>query len=63
MKAKVDEELCTGCGVCADEAPEVFEMNDDDIAVVKVNPVPEEHADAAQAAADGCPCGAIEIEA
>ncbi len=34
MKAKVDAELCTGCGPCVDICPEVFELGDD-IAEVK----------------------------
>ena len=62
MKATIDDSLCTGCGVCADDLPDVFEMNDEDMAVVKVDPIPEDLEDAAQEAADNCPCGAISIE-
>ena len=40
MKVTIDESLCTGCGVCADDLPDVFEMNDEDMAIVKVDPVP-----------------------
>lgn len=29
MKAVVDKDLCTGCGLCEDTCPEVFEMKDD----------------------------------
>jgi len=61
MKASVDKDLCTGCGLCADLAPEVFDL-EDDFAVVKVDPVPAEHEDAAQDAADQCPVEAITIE-
>jgi ferredoxin len=32
------------------------------MAVVKVDPIPEDLEDAAQEAADNCPCGAISIE-
>ena len=39
MKAVVDKDLCTGCGLCADSCPDVFEMQDA-IAVVKATPVP-----------------------
>ena len=30
----IDEDECTSCAQCADNLPEVFEMNDDDIAIV-----------------------------
>jgi ferredoxin len=29
MKAVVDKDLCTGCGLCEDTCPEVFEMKDE----------------------------------
>ncbi len=61
MQVRVDETLCTGCEVCVDTCPEVFEMNDG-VVEVKVNPVPEEHQESTQEAADGCPCEAIIIE-
>jgi ferredoxin len=62
MKAIVDEGICASCGVCVEVCPEVFEMNDDDIAVVLVDPVPAEHEDACRDAADQCPCDAIAVE-
>ena len=42
MKATVDPDLCIGCGVCPNLAPDVFEMNDEGIAEVKTDPVPAE---------------------
>jgi ferredoxin len=33
-KITVDESLCTGCGVCAANCPDVFEVGDDGIAHV-----------------------------
>jgi ferredoxin len=62
MKATVDQDSCAGCAVCVDVAPEVFEMNADDKAIVKVDPIPEEHEDACRESADQCPSEAIKIE-
>lgn len=31
----VDAALCTGCGLCVSVCPDVFEVNDDNVAVVK----------------------------
>ena len=62
MKACVDAELCTGCGPCVDICPEVFELNDEGIAIVKVNPVPPDVEESCREAADNCPTEAISIE-
>jgi ferredoxin len=62
MKVTIDESLCTGCGVCADDLPGVFEMNDEDMAIVKVDPVPADMEEACAETADNCPCGAIVVE-
>lgn len=61
MRAMVDEDTCSGCGMCEETCPEVFELVDD-LAKVKVDPVPAEHEDACREAADDCPDEAITIE-
>ena len=61
MKANVDPDLCTGCGVCIDICPEVFEMSDD-LAVVRIDPVPKEAEVDCRDAAEQCPVEAIEVE-
>jgi ferredoxin len=35
MQLKVDRETCIGCGSCVDLCPDVFEMDDEDKAIVK----------------------------
>jgi ferredoxin len=61
MKAVVDQELCTGCGVCADTCPEVFVL-DNDTARVIVNEVPERAKETCKEASETCPVDAITIE-
>jgi ferredoxin len=61
MKATVDKDLCTGCELCTQTCPDVFEM-DGDVATAKVSPVPSGAEDCAKQAADECPVEAIKIE-
>jgi len=61
MKAVVDEDLCTGCGLCEDTCPEVFEIKDG-ISVVKINKVPESAVESCKQAAEDCPVEAITCE-
>jgi len=61
MEVKILEDECTACGICEDVCPEVFELGDEDVAVVKVNPVPEEHQESCREATDECPSEAIVI--
>lgn len=60
MKAKVDPDICIGCGLCASTCPEVFSMEGDK-AVVKVAAVPKNVEDTCQKACDECPVTAIFI--
>ncbi|MBW7907949.1 MAG: ferredoxin [Kiritimatiellae bacterium] len=62
MKTRIDESACTGCGVCGDTAPDVFEMGDDMIAKVKVEAVPAGSEEAVREAASNCPVTCIEVE-
>lgn len=62
MKAIVDRDACISCSLCATICPEVFEMDDEDIAVVIADPVPSDQADSAREAAESCPTDAISIE-
>jgi len=62
MKAKVDEELCIGCGMCENICPDIFELKDDGKSHVKVNPIPEEFEKCTLEAEKECPVGAITYE-
>jgi ferredoxin len=61
MEAIVDLDLCTGCGLCVDACPAVFEM-DDAVARVLVENVPEDALDTCREAADNCPVEAVKIK-
>lgn len=61
MKVKIDKDLCTACGLCADTCPEVFEIGEE-TAVVKTETVPTEYEDKVKEAAGNCPTEAIKIE-
>jgi ferredoxin len=62
MKIVVNWKLCEGNGVCAVEAPEVFDIGDDDNLVVLEEHPSEDRRLQVEAAARACPRRAIAIE-
>ena len=62
MKASIDRDGCIGCGLCSETCPEIFRMDDEGLAEVYTDPVPEDAVDSAQNAADNCPVGVISLE-
>ena len=61
MKATVDRDTCISCGICVSICPNVFVMDDENIAVVKVEFIDVRDEMDAREAADQCPVSAIAI--
>ena len=61
MIVKVDEELCVGCGLCADTCGDAFVMAQE-VAKVKANPVPPSAEECCKKAKEDCPVEAISVE-
>ena len=59
MTITIDENMCVGCGICENNCPECFELNEEGIAVVK------EGCDGTscdlEETANMCPVSAIEL--
>lgn len=62
MKAIVERDDCIGCGLCVTICPEVFDLDDEEIAIVIADPIPEDSIDEAKEAEESCPTDAISIE-
>jgi len=62
MKVIIDKETCTGCGLCVETCPEVFEMDKNDIAEVKIDTVPASAEATCKEAVKNCPSEAIKVE-
>jgi ferredoxin len=64
MKLAVDLHRCEGHGLCAEAAPDLFEIDDEGDLVVLVDGdrVPDGQHDAAAGAARVCPVAALTVE-
>jgi len=62
MKAIVNPDVCSGCGLCAETCPKVFQLDDEGVARVIVEEVPPELEDQVKEAAEDCPDEAISTE-
>lgn len=60
MKAKVDADLCIGCGLCVSTCPEVFKMEEDKAVVIGAS-VPKGAEETCKKATEDCPVTAIII--
>lgn len=61
MKITIDDSLCTGCGLCAANCPEIFEVGDDNIAHVVSSDFSSCQCDMKDTA-EQCPVGAIIVK-
>jgi len=61
MKATIDKDECTACGVCEETCPEVFKLGDDTAEVI-VDEIPADAEECAKEAAEECPVECITIE-
>jgi ferredoxin len=61
MKPIVDPDLCIGCGLCEQTAPEVFQMADDGLARVIDDDPPAETYEDIMACVELCPVAAISV--
>lgn len=62
MKVQVIREKCISCGLCVSSVPAVFEFDGDGLAIARESGIADADAGEIQAAADGCPTSAIEVE-
>jgi ferredoxin len=62
MKLAVDAALCQAYGLCAEEAPDLVDLDDFGYSAVKGDgDVPPDREPAAKAAADLCPVAALRL--
>jgi ferredoxin len=62
VKIVADRERCEGHGLCADTAPDVYDLDEDAIVVLLHEDVPPELERKAEAGARVCPVAALRIE-
>jgi ferredoxin len=59
VRVIVDHDRCEGNAVCLGIAPDIFDLDDEDYAVVKTDPVPPDQEAAAEQAILECPRAAL----
>ncbi|MBC7333861.1 MAG: ferredoxin [Actinobacteria bacterium] len=63
MEVRIDEELCTGCGLCEETCPDIFKLNEDrDVAEVIKTDYDEYDEECIQEAIESCPSEAISAD-
>jgi ferredoxin len=59
MRVEVDRDRCEGNAVCVGIAPNLFDLDDEDYAVVLSDPVPDDQEDVAEQSIAECPRAAL----
>jgi ferredoxin len=59
VRVIVDRDRCEGNAVCLGIAPDIFDLDDEDYAVVKTDPVPADQEELAEQAIAECPRAAL----
>ena len=62
MRVVVDLDLCEGNAVCSSVAPEVFVVGEDDLARVKLDPIPDALRAKVETAVRRCPRQALSLK-
>jgi ferredoxin len=62
MRVWIDQDYCTGSGLCEMIEPRVFAIGDDGLARVRAAEVPPECEDEVRDASESCPGGCIRLE-
>jgi len=62
VRIAADRERCEGHGLCADTAPEVYDLDDDAVVVLRHDVVPPALERKAEAGARVCPVAALRVE-
>ncbi len=64
MKIKINQKDCIGCGSCSAVCPNVFDLNDDNKAIIKDTNSDQGESDdeCVQEAVDICPVDVIKVE-
>ncbi|WP_292991862.1 ferredoxin [Mycobacterium sp.] len=61
MRVLVDRDLCESNAVCVGIAPDVFELDDEDLVVAMIDGVPADREDAVREAVQLCPKVALTL--
>jgi ferredoxin len=62
MNVTINRDACIGCNACVATCPDIFEMDDENKAIVKNSSVPKELEECTKEAAESCPVTCIEIK-